>query len=321
MNPSGSPSKDGASSLDSPGKKSEQKVKRRRPKNYSKQEIGLLLRIIKEDLPLSGTEWERSLEKFHDEGGTPSRDVASIKRKYSSFVAMSRPTGNPSCDWEVRCAKEIDQLMYNKSEQITGQTSEEEFGEDEPTDDPVQDVNQEVYRDIVADEGRNTEDMIEVSVIGTVAAESSAGGTDRGSSMSLDDNPTIPTIDKSRNILTRKRVKMGNEKQKDGDVMTSYIKFKMMSDEKDIERERIRLEREELKEERELKRQRHSEDMFKQESKLMRDQMMMMMMSGQPAQRINLPAQPAQPEETTIRNDPPMNQSADKDLTGSHQNI
>ncbi len=93
--------------------------------NYSNNELIHMLEFVRDILPISGAEWDLVASRhaaFHPELG---RTGDQLKKKFNKLCRTMIPTGNPNIPFSVREAKEIRQLIVEKTEGATG--SEEEL--------------------------------------------------------------------------------------------------------------------------------------------------------------------------------------------------
>jgi hypothetical protein len=84
-----------------------------------------MLEFVRDILPISGAEWDLVASRhaaFHPELG---RTGDQLKKKFNKLCRTMIPTGNPNIPFSVREAKEIRQLIVEKTEGATG--SEEEL--------------------------------------------------------------------------------------------------------------------------------------------------------------------------------------------------
>ncbi len=106
--------------------------------NYSRSELDHMLEFTREILPISGAEWDLVASRhsaFHPE---LERTGDQLKKKFNKLARTQIPTGNPNIPPAVREAKEIKDLIVEKSEGVTG--SEEEVFSPDDVDDEDEDV-------------------------------------------------------------------------------------------------------------------------------------------------------------------------------------
>jgi len=83
---------------------------RRGRANYTSMDIGALLDIVGEILPLGANMWAEVASEYAlwaETSGRPPRDQDSLKGKFDKLANTKKDTGNPSCPPEVRRAKHI----------------------------------------------------------------------------------------------------------------------------------------------------------------------------------------------------------------------
>jgi len=98
--------------------------------NYSSSELDHMLEFARELLPISGAEWDLVASRhsvFHPE---LERTGDQLKKKFNKLARTQIPTGNPNIPPAVREAKEIRDLIVEKSEGVTG-SEEEVFSPDD----------------------------------------------------------------------------------------------------------------------------------------------------------------------------------------------
>ena len=89
-------------------------------KNYTERELVVLTDILHDVVPVAGTEWKGVEMRFNATRGTNPRDVASLKRKYYKIVTSTGPSGGPFCKGYVRKAKQVSNMITEKSEMGAG---------------------------------------------------------------------------------------------------------------------------------------------------------------------------------------------------------
>jgi hypothetical protein len=92
-----------------------------------------MLEFAREILPISGAEWDLVASQhsaFHPE---LERTGDQLKKKFNKLARTQIPTGNPNIPPAVREAKEIRELIVEKSEGVTG-SEEEVFSPDDVED-------------------------------------------------------------------------------------------------------------------------------------------------------------------------------------------
>ncbi len=116
--------------------------------NYSNSELLHTLEFARDILPISGAEWDLVASchaAFHPELG---RTGDQLKKKFNKLCRTMIPTGNPNIPPTVREAKEIRELIIEKTEGATG--SEEALFS---TGDVVEDILEEDFAEV--EEGGN----------------------------------------------------------------------------------------------------------------------------------------------------------------------
>ena len=88
-------------------------------KNYTDEEISVLMELIEENLPIESIGWDRVASEFAEDFDIRTRK--SLKIKFESFVRATPNTGDPDCPEFVRTAKRIQRLLLQKSEGLTGE--------------------------------------------------------------------------------------------------------------------------------------------------------------------------------------------------------
>lgn len=89
-------------------------VSNRRPRiNYTRTELMNLLRILERVVPVDSAEWQDVAEEHG--ASFPTRDVESLKKKFSQLHRRKAGTGNPNIPPEVQLAKEVHHLIGDKA--------------------------------------------------------------------------------------------------------------------------------------------------------------------------------------------------------------
>ncbi|KAF8455444.1 hypothetical protein BDZ91DRAFT_667623, partial [Kalaharituber pfeilii] len=90
--------------------------------NYSQADKDALLDAIEAVLPTSQDAWERVREQYvvyANDNGRCSRDTASLRKKWSSLINCTKPTGDPTCPDDVRRAKRLDRVIREQVEMVS----------------------------------------------------------------------------------------------------------------------------------------------------------------------------------------------------------
>ena len=119
---------------------------------YSNSELLHMLEFACNILPIIGAEWDSVASRhaaFHPELG---RTGDQLKKKFNKLCRTMIPTGNPNIPPTVREAKEIRELIIEKTEGATG--SEEELFS---PDDVVEDILEEDSAEVVEGGNENEE--------------------------------------------------------------------------------------------------------------------------------------------------------------------
>ena len=93
-------------------------------RNYSSDEVEVLLEVVERILPLGSNCWDRVACEFNiaRPRGTDERDGDSLKRKFKALYGVRKPTGDPTIPPQVRRAKLIKRMIDNRGD--TFDTSE-----------------------------------------------------------------------------------------------------------------------------------------------------------------------------------------------------
>lgn len=126
----------------------------RRGKNWSEENVDLMLTQVEKVLPLGASGWERVETAYNRaSGGHPYRDIAAIRLKFTTLKNTRKPTGDPSCPPAVVRAKRV-QRMIDLSASVASL--------DDDTSDPVADTSTD---NTMAGEARVVADRIVLSPI------------------------------------------------------------------------------------------------------------------------------------------------------------
>jgi hypothetical protein len=99
-----------------------------------------MLEFARDILPISGAEWDLITSRhsaFHPE---LERAGDQLKKKFNKLACTQIPTGNPNIPPPVREAKEIRDLIIEKSEGVTGSEEEIFFPDDIKEEEEEEDV-------------------------------------------------------------------------------------------------------------------------------------------------------------------------------------
>lgn len=112
-----------------------------RGKNWSEEEQLHLMDVLQEIKPINPDEWER-VKSQHDIAFPGfNRTVATLQRVYSDLARVVEPTGDPNIPRPVKKAKEIRELIREKTDGTTGSPDADEVmdeggeGDDNSDDD------------------------------------------------------------------------------------------------------------------------------------------------------------------------------------------
>eukprot|EP00536_Pseudo-nitzschia_multiseries_P018265 jgi/Psemu1/54828/gm1.54828_g len=83
--------------------------------NYSKTELIELLHTIRSILPIGPEQWNQVTQIHRDNFPDTDRTVPNLRGKYTNLYQKQMPTGDPNCPEEVKLAKKIRRLIYEKA--------------------------------------------------------------------------------------------------------------------------------------------------------------------------------------------------------------
>ena len=264
--------------------------KGKKVKNYSDNEMRIMVEIIHDMRPISSTEWKEVEARFNATEGTQTRDVMSLKRKYYKLTAEKGGTGNPLCKDYVRKAKAAAFLIAERSEAGDGTSVEGEFGtvgteEEENSDSDIRQMASEhnLLDGVSLDAPRVLVEGVTCSTGATSPTRGAAGNPPEVAANLPEiaaESPSTCNLNYSPPALVRKKKKPRGSGQKDDDLI-DFFRAKLVSDEnartemrKDRELER---QREEKTEAIQRKRQKREEKRARTESRAFQKQMMMFM--------------------------------------------
>lgn len=102
--------------------------------NYNTDDVPALVNSAEELKPLKANEWASFGARFllwSMETERPRRDTTSLKAKFGRLSNTCKPTGNPSCPQNVRCAKKISKGMLVMSSAAVAESFSEYEDHDE----------------------------------------------------------------------------------------------------------------------------------------------------------------------------------------------
>ncbi|KAH9447990.1 hypothetical protein Pst134EB_021975 [Puccinia striiformis f. sp. tritici] len=87
---------------------------------YTKSEMLFLISTVEEHLPLGTNEWVPVVGAFNAEAsknGRPERELEPLKNKFKTLASSTKPTGDPTCNKEIRQAKRVEELIITQAAQ------------------------------------------------------------------------------------------------------------------------------------------------------------------------------------------------------------
>ncbi|KAI7940275.1 hypothetical protein MJO28_013927 [Puccinia striiformis f. sp. tritici] len=91
-----------------------------------------LISTVEEHLPLGTNEWVPVVDAFNAEAsknGRPKQELEPLKNKFKTLASSTKPTGDPTCNEEIRQAKRVEELIITRAAQCA--YSEMDSDEDE----------------------------------------------------------------------------------------------------------------------------------------------------------------------------------------------
>ncbi len=124
-------------------------------KNWSEEEQMHLLEVMAEVIPINPDDWDRVKLKHDAAYAAFDRPVSSLLRQYGDLTRVVEPTGDPNIPRLVKKAKEVKELIHEKTDGTTGSPDghellnlsledEDENGDDEDDDDEDDDDDNEI---------------------------------------------------------------------------------------------------------------------------------------------------------------------------------
>ena len=93
-------------------------------RHYSRQEVLSLIASVEEIVPISAPEWEQVEQQHASRYPEANRSVEQLRKKFHDLARRNIPTGDPNIPVEVREAKRVRALIYQKSDGGTGSVSD-----------------------------------------------------------------------------------------------------------------------------------------------------------------------------------------------------
>jgi hypothetical protein len=93
-----------------------------------------LLEVIEKILPLNPDDWDQVKYQFVKTYATNNHSVTAITSRFQSLYRTKEPTGSPNIPEEVRVAKQICNMIIEKSDSTTGSYHPDEEFEHDNTD-------------------------------------------------------------------------------------------------------------------------------------------------------------------------------------------
>lgn len=107
-------------------------------KTYTAVELQTLFTLMDEILPLGQHEWERVAFEFNRQmaalvgNSAVARDHESLRNKFKLLRYSKKPTGHPTCPWEIKRAKhlqrKIEKRMMDEDEYVEPANEDDVLG-------------------------------------------------------------------------------------------------------------------------------------------------------------------------------------------------
>ena len=169
-----------------------------RGKNWTEEEQLHLLEVMEEIMPINPDEWEQVKLKHDAVFGSNGCPISSLQCVYANLTWVVEPTGNPNIPCPVKKAKEVKELLWEKTDGTTGSQDtndqiinlslEEDDNDDEDNDDEdnYSDDNDEEDGNGKDDDSNNNEDS-KLRILNKGATCSNIGGNNRDNGDDLAD--------------------------------------------------------------------------------------------------------------------------------------
>ena len=131
-------------------------------RHYSRQEVLSLIASVEEVVPISAPEWEQVEQQHASRYPEANRSVEQLRKKFHDLARRNIPTGDPNIPVEVREAKRVRALIYQKSDGGTGSVSDGfgvALGPDDNNDVDVED--EELSSINQAEDNRSINDVLD----------------------------------------------------------------------------------------------------------------------------------------------------------------
>jgi hypothetical protein len=220
---------------------------------FSKEETWMLLRLIEDIMPVGHIDWDQCTNEFNAKvPADRAREKTALQRKFNLMKDAKVPTGNPNPPKAIMKAKELNELLIEKSESLLNA---------EAATNPAFNLN------LLAADGDDEES--------TADEEGGSPTTENTNNTPAQNRLPVPrNISGTASYTSRKRAKV-NQPQGNEDFM------KMFMEQNRVDRERDRLDREERERAREARerREERKDRAFQQQQHAMQQQNQMMMMA------------------------------------------